>query len=406
MKTNLLSAIPLTKWFGLCQTISSEYILVAKEVWTTKPLRLRYTKLLLLLVLPSLAVAPLLAQEGGTLSIFDYMVENGYNEAVVTTDLESLLSDRSADPVYQEADLLLTNEDGRMESWEVEVKTRGKYRRRICDFAPLKLNFSKSQLSAAGLAEFDKYKLVTHCEDNRYDGETALLKEHLAYQMYQELTPYSYRVHLLRVRYVDSKGNLPSVRRHAFLIESDKQVEQRLGLTECEDCLGVKPNEVDREAENVHAVFQYMIGNTDFNLSMVRNLKLFKDERTQKYIPIAYDFDFSGLVYAGYAVPSKNLGQEQIGDRVFLGFQVEDSLIEATLAHFENKQDELFNLVRQQRRLSGQARTEVRTYLNSFFEHLEELQDASSSRTYSQLRQTAPDVVPAGADPEHFGVRR
>ena len=53
------------------------------------------------LVLPSLTVAPLLAQEGETLSIFDYMIENGYEEAVITTDLELLLTDRASDPVYQ-----------------------------------------------------------------------------------------------------------------------------------------------------------------------------------------------------------------------------------------------------------------------------------------------------------------
>ena len=364
------------------------------------------TKLLFLLVLSSMTVAPLLAQEEESLSIFDYMIESGFNEAVITTDLDLLLSDRDGEPAYQAADLLLTNDNGQMESWDVEVKTRGKYRRRTCDFAPIKMNFSKSELRAAGLAEFDKYKLVTHCEDNRYKAETAVLKEHLAYQMYQVITPYSYRVHLLRVRYVDSKGNLPTERRHAFLIESDKELEERLDVVECEDCLGLPPSAFDPEAENVHADFQYMIGNADFNLPMLRNVKLFRDERSQKYIPIAYDFDFSGLVYAGYAIPSPNLGQKQIGDRVFLGFQVEDSLIEATLNRFEEKQNELFGLIRQQRQLSGQARTEVRTYLNSFFEHLEELQTASVLRTYSQLRQTAPNVVPAGADPEHFGVRR
>ncbi|MEL6659952.1 MAG: hypothetical protein AAFP77_28075 [Bacteroidota bacterium] len=367
---------------------------------------LSFAKLLFLLVLSGMTPAALLAQEAEALSIFDYMVENGFDEAVVTTDLERLLADRKVEPTYQDANILLTNSDGQMESWEVEVKMRGKYRRRTCDFAPLKLNFSKSQLRAAGLAEFDKYKLVTHCEDVRYQAETAVLKEYTAYQMYQTITPNSYRVHLLRVRYVDSAGKLPTVRRHAFIIESDKQLEQRLGLNECKDCLAVGPNQFDPEAENVHAVFQYMIGNADFNMSMVRNVKLFEDKTTGKFIPVAYDFDFSGLVSAGYAIPSVELGQLAIGDRVFLGFKVPDSLIESTLDRFEAKQDELLSLIRKQRELSGTARSELRTYLNDFFDHLEELQAASALRTYSQLREKAPNVVPAGADPEHFGVRR
>ena len=365
-----------------------------------------FAKLLFLLVLSGMTPVSGNAQEAENLSIFDYMIENGFDEAVITTDLEQLLADRLAEPTYQDADILLSNKEGQMESWEIEVKTRGKYRRRTCDFVPLKLNFSKSQLRAAGLADFDKYKLVTHCEDARYQAETALLKEYTAYEMYQVITPNSYRVHLLRVRYVDSAGKLSTIRRQAFLIESDRQLEERLGVKECEDCLAVQPDLFDPQAENVHAVFQYMIGNADFNMPMVRNLKLFQDERTGKYIPIAYDFDFSGLVAAGYAIPSVELGQKTIADRVFLGFQVKDSLIEATLARFEEKQDELVNVIRKQRNLSSTARTEMRIYLNGFFEHLEELQEASALRTYSQLREKAPDVVPAGADPEHFGVRR
>ena len=300
-----------------------------------------FTRLLFLLVICGIRSVTLSAQQTGSSSIFDYMIENGYDEAVITTDLSQLLIDRSAEPTYQNADLLLTNKEGQMESWEIEVKTRGKFRRRTCDFVPLKLNFSKSQLRAAGLADFDKYKLVTHCEEVRFKAEAALLKEYTAYQMYQTLTPNSYRVHLLRVRYVDSAGNLPTVRRHAFLIESDKQLEQRLGLTECEDCLAIAPSQFDVEAENMHAVFQYMIGNADFNISMLRNVKLFQNERNGKYIPIAYDFDFSGLVAAGYAIPSVELGQKVIGDRVFVGFQVEDRLIERTLAHFDQKQDNI-----------------------------------------------------------------
>ncbi len=360
----------------------------------------------LLALAPALAGAQVTGDENDNRSIFDYLIEEEYTEAVITTDLAKLLADRQGETEYQAADLLLTSESGQMMSWEIEVKTRGKYRRRVCDFAPIKLNFSKSQLRAAGFNDFDKYKLVTHCDEDRYSGETAVLKEYAAYKLYEALTPNSYRTQVLRIRYVDSEGNLPSVRRYAFLIESDAQVEQRLQREECEECLGVAPEQLDREAENLHAVFQYMIGNVDFNLAMSRNLKLFGSERVGGLVPIAYDFDFSGLVAADYAIPATHLGQSTIGDRVFLGLQVEDSLMESTLAKFEEHRSTFFQIIRQERRLSSQARYEMRTYLNSFFDHLQELRKAGSKRTYAQLRSTSPDIVPAGARPEHYGVRR
>lgn len=360
----------------------------------------------LFVLVPALAGAQTAGYENDDLSIFDYLIEKDFTEAVITTDLVKLLADRQAEPEYQPAHLLLTSEDGQMMSWEIELKTRGKYRRRVCDFAPLKLNFSKSQLKASGFNGFDKYKLVTHCDEDRYPGETAVLKEYIAYQLYETLTPQSYRTKVLRIRYVDSEGEVSSIRRYAFLIESDAQVEDRLKLTECEDCLGVTPEQVDRDAENLHAVFQYMIGNVDFNLPMARNLKLFGTGRTSGLVPIGYDFDFSGLVAPSYAIAAPHLGQAAIGDRVFLGFQVEDSLMESTLAKFEARKSTFFQIIRQERRLSSQARYEMRTYLNGFFDHLEELRKAGSKRTYAQMRSTGADIVPAGAKPEDYGVRR
>lgn len=80
--------------------------------------------------------------------------------------------------------------------------------------------------------------------------------------------------------------------------------------------------------------------------------------------------------------------------------------MESTLAKFEEHRSTFFQIIRQERRLTSQGRYEMRTYLNDFFDHLQELRKASSKRTYAQLRSSSPDIVPAGARPEHYGVRR
>ena len=339
-------------------------------------------------------------------SIFDYLVEQGVSEVTIVTDLTALtVTEARAEEGGQAAVLTFVNATGAEETWNLELSLRGKFRRRVCDFPPLKLNFSKSDLRARGWADYDKYKLVTHCQDDRAAGREALMREFAAYRMYNVLTPNSYRVHPLRVRYEDSTGAVSGFRQHAFILESTKQLADRLAGKECEDCLAYANEAIDAEAANLHAVFQYMIGNADFNLSMLRNVKLFT-RKGGTALPVGYDFDFAAVVNAPYAIPARELGQSTIFDRVFLGARVSDAQMEATLAHFEAKRVELFDVIKDQSFLSATARAEMRTYLKSFYAHLSDLRADGPTRTYSQMRDKASEIVPPGAKPEDFGVRK
>lgn len=355
-----------------------------------------------------MSCSPLLlnAQSGAEESIFDYLVAQGVSEVTITTDLVALMAGEEQEKEeVQEAVLTYFNAEQEQESWELELTIRGKFRRRTCEFPPLKLDFSKSDLRERGLADFDKYKLVTHCQENRQAARDALLREYTIYQLYNALTPASYETHLLRINYQDREGKVNSFRQYAFLLESTKELATRMAAEECEDCLSFPTAQIEESSANLHAVFQYMIGNADFNLTMLRNVKLFT-RKEKPALPIAYDFDFAALVNAPYAIPSSELGQKSIQDRIFLGAQVSDAQMEATLAHFENKREVLFQIIKDQRLLSSNARFEMRTYLKSFYDHLTDLRATKGARTYSQLREKAPKVVPAGAKPEDFGVRK
>ncbi|MGH1436349.1 MAG: hypothetical protein ACRBG0_18020 [Lewinella sp.] len=337
------------------------------------------------------------------MSVFDYLAVQDVSEVTITTDLTNLLELQGEED--QKAVLSFVNSENVTEEWDIKVSARGKFRRRVCEFPPIKLDFSKGDLKNRGFAEFDKYKVVTHCQENRREAKEAVLREYTTYQLYNALTPSSYEAYLLQINYVDSKGEVNNLRRYAFILESTQELAARLAVKECEDCRGYTPDQVELPAENMLAVFQYMIGNTDFNLSMVRNLKLFSNSEG-KAIPVAYDFDFSAMVSVPYAIPARELGQTSIEDRVFLGFQVADQLMEETLAHFEKTREELEQIIKSQRALSSAARLEMRTYLDEFYAHLTDLRELGKVRTYSQMRQTAPLVVPAGAKPEDYGVRR
>ena len=67
------------------------------------------------------------------------------------------------------------------------------------------------------------------------------------------------------------------------------------------------------------SIFQYMIGNLDWSVLKSHNIALFRRE-DGTIIPLPFDFDYSGLVNAEYAVPPKALHLYSIRVRKYRGF--------------------------------------------------------------------------------------
>lgn len=81
---------------------------------------------------------------------------------------------------------------------EIRVRVRGKSRLRVCDFPPLRLNFSGQETSGTVFAGQEELKLVTHCR-NRATAQTDALQEYSAYRIFNLLSDVSYKVRLLRI---------------------------------------------------------------------------------------------------------------------------------------------------------------------------------------------------------------
>lgn len=300
-------------------------------------------------------------------SIFTYLNREG--EAVqlaLQTDMEELINNRNRED-YQPAELFILSEEGKETQMAVNVIPRGNYRRRICDFPPIMLNFSKALLAEQGLkSEYDKIKLVTHC---RKGGEAQghLLKEYLAYKIYNLINPESYRVQLARIIYKDSKGNYNDIEQYGILIEDTDEMAHRIGGRECE-CWNYPADSIALADENAMAVYQYMIGNEDWSLQLLRNVKLIRPYDGDKLIPVPYDFDFSGFVNAPYAVPRSQLGITDIKQRIFLGFPVNEELLSKTLENFELQRSQIQSLVESFEELGGPEQKEAMKYMNSFYQ--------------------------------------
>ncbi len=189
---------------------------------------------------------------------------------------------------------------------DVEVRVRGKSRRKMCRFPPLRLDFDAGDTGDSVFASQEKLKLVTHCRSDNPHAENSVLNEYLAYRILNLITPQSYRVRLLRIRYEDTLDKQKDLDRsyYGFLIESDKELAARLGGKKVK-LDGVVFSRLDQTQLALVNVFQYLIGNRDWSLvksdsanACCHNLRLVESDDRLTAIP--YDFDLAGLVDAAY----------------------------------------------------------------------------------------------------------
>ncbi|MEM1121144.1 MAG: hypothetical protein AAGJ18_11900 [Bacteroidota bacterium] len=303
-------------------------------------------------------------------SIFDVMNHKEVLSVTLEADFAALDSARRSAEEYK-AVLTFEDETGTAQKWNVKLETRGNYRRLKCEMVPLKINFKKKDLKAAGLKKYDDMKLVTHCVSSKGEAKALLQKEYLAYKLYNEITEYSYRVQLLKINYVDVNSG-KKTKHWAFLIEDTAELKDRIGATEkVEQYLNLPRDTFHDGLLKITSVYQYLIGNSDWDLQMGRNLKYFiKDD---KVILIPYDFDFSGLVNASYAIPNPNYGIPTVKTRIFLGFPEDATKLKGTLSYFKTKREKLYEVVNAFRVLDESGREDVLFYLNGFYENLNDI---------------------------------
>jgi len=101
-------------------------------------------------------------------------------------------------------------------------------------------------------------KIVTNCRDSKAYDEY-VLKEYLCYKIYNIISPVSFRVGLLKMKYVDTGRKNKVTEGWAFMIEPEEMVAERHDALVVEnDQLAmslIKPGQLD-----VVALFMYMIG--------------------------------------------------------------------------------------------------------------------------------------------------
>lgn len=323
-------------------------------------------------------------------SLLTVMSQQEMVELTISTELDSLLVKKKK-VAYQPADFNYVDANGVVHNFQASVKPRGKFRRMTCEFPPLKLKFEKKELEAAGLNGMNELKLVTHCMDDKDLSKNLVLREYLMYKLYNELTPNSFRVQLAKITYIDKNNPTSRIVRLGFLIEDEEELSARTNLTSLGDKMGVKPSDLNPTHEKISTVFQYMIGNTDWSIEMLRNVELMQ-KPDGSVLPVPYDFDFAGTVAAPYARPNVDVGQRRVGERVFMGNSASAKELYSTLSYFRSKKSTLLGIVDDFTMLDNDSRYQVKTYLEGFFNEIE-TQETAQAAIFEKKKEETGTVL-------------
>ena len=301
-------------------------------------------------------------------TIFEILKSPQIQEVTIQTDISDIIEGKRTNDTF-DATLVFTNDTGSVVQKSIELTPRGKSRRNYCNFPPLRIKFSKEQLVERGIRKDHKsLKLVTHCNE----GLTAnhnVLKEYLAYKVYQALTDNSLDVQLLKVNYEDTESDT-ELEKYAILLEDIDELAESIEGEEVEG-FGRLWKELDSRTARIMAFFQYFIGNDDWNVEGNRNLKFIKPNNRKKLLVIPYDFDSSGFVSTAYAKPNPNLKMQSIKQRFFMGKLKNKEERAEIVSLFKDKKEAIYQIVNEFELLDDISKLELKEYIDSFYKTIE-----------------------------------
>ncbi|GAA4428554.1 hypothetical protein GCM10023188_12870 [Pontibacter saemangeumensis] len=287
-------------------------------------------------------------------------------------DYEALLKDRGDERGYHPATLVYKNAAGEEEAVKLKVMVRGNHRRQTqtCRFPPLLLNFARKTTKGTPFEHVNKVKMVTHCLNEDY-----IHREFLVYKAYNLLTDKSFRVRLCRVEYEDVKSKRKEETKFAFLIEDDNEMARRNKgrIVPKELALGMEGTEMKSMA--TLAVFQYMIGNTDWSVPYRHNIKLLSLDSLRAPYPVPYDFDYSGIVAPPYAIPPPELGISSVRQRLYRGYDFPEPVYAEVISTFKAKRAAIYDLYRNFPYLEKSTQRMTLKFLDDFYEIITDPKD-------------------------------
>jgi len=262
-------------------------------------------------------------------------------EITIKGSMGKLLNDRFGKSDLYPIIITYKTDDGVKVSLPAHAKTRGHFRKlkENCIYPPISLLFKKEIENHSSIfKEQVKMKLVMPCIGDEY-----LVREWLVYKLYNLVAPESYKARLIKVTIEEKNNKKATVPFYGILLEEDIQMASRNSMVMVSRML--KPRQVLPQSFLKMAVFQYLIGNTDWSVEYLQNIKLVATDSFDIPIAVPYDFDHAGIVNAPYAKPAEQLLMNGIRERRYRGYCNKDmnDFIE-TIAFFNKIKKEVYGV--------------------------------------------------------------
>lgn len=332
---------------------------------------LRFATFYLLAVMSNLSAVS--ANEQAPAKPNPLFADDSLLEITITAPLSTLMRNRSTEE-YLMGQLTYEDEESGAVVLDVGIRARGRFRRNrdVCSFSPLRLNFKKETSRKTLFRRTDKIKLVTHCRNKAERYSQGLLKEYLAYRILNMMTDKSFRVRLLRIRYVDTDSQKGDRVEFGFLIEPDDRLAKRLGM-KVRGIESTTAAALDGRHANFTSVFQYLIGNTDF--SSIRGAKgepcchnhVLIGNEIGDLLSVPYDFDMSGFVNAAYAMPNPKFRIRSVRTRLYRGRCANNEHLDNTLQAYRDRRQDIYQLVNGFQYLANRPKKQLIRYIDDFY---------------------------------------
>ncbi len=267
----------------------------------------------------------------------------------------------------------------------ISLALRGITRRtsEICDFPPLRVDFTTPPPAASLFAGQKKLKLVTHCRNSPSFQQYVLL-EYSAYRMFNLLSPKSFRVRLANIDYRDASGR-PIISRVGYFIEDLSDVAHRNATKPTHGPERIPVEDLNPADAGRYALFQHMLSNHDWSMragppgkDCCHNAELIGPLAPGAVTPIPYDFDFSGFVNAPYATPPAELSINDVKQRFYRGYCMHNSAVMAAARQMRAAQPQILGILGQVPGLEPSTQQKAAAFLGRFFADIGTDADVSS----------------------------
>jgi hypothetical protein len=301
---------------------------------------------------------PVYSSRPDTLFLSDEIIK-----ITLRADYSALQNDRDKAAVYREGVLTYYPDVGDTVHFNVKLMVRGNFRRdpANCAFPPLFVNFKKSEVRNTIFNNQDKLKLVTPCH-----AEEDILEEYTVYKMYNLVSDWSLKVRLVKILYYDTGLKKELFERFSFFIEHEDHAAERNNAFVISRF--ITPFSLNSDNAKKLSVFQYIVGNKDWQYTSRQNIIIFQPyDTTQPPFAVPYDFDFSGFVNAHYTKP-KGIPEDLLPTRrLYNGICYTPEEFYEIFNYFRLLKPKFESIINNTTHFSKSRKREKLAYLNYFY---------------------------------------